>query len=320
MKCINIPENVENLKPCPFCNNDVIIVETVLDKFKKIMWSIHCDCISIPDDFYRCNNRKEELPLLIHSWNTKIIPYIKNIVYNDVQLLKCPHCGEDTVLLPVYDKRYKDYKIRPICVKNKCRLPNQWFVVSSTTMVFDISNDIEKWNIESPAFVEWFKKSINKNNYKNIGEIDCVKCKKHVIPVLQKSNDIIGKMYWSCPKCNAPIKEAFLTNTKNIHKRKKVQNIPIKTIGKSTGNVEPVCAICKRSQSNIEATGSQLERHHINPLSNGGIDKVDNVMLLCTECHKTWHETHNNLQKALLEKINKRKKDIPWYKKILGLN
>lgn len=323
MKIIPIPKHVEDLERCPFCNGEVSIVETTIDKTSKTIWSIYCSCDSLPDNFYRCNPKSNELPLLVHSWNTKIVPYINNIVYDsDVTLPICPNCKQHTELLPVYDKRCKDYKIRPVCITNKCRLPNQWNVTASTLdEPIDVTENIIKWNKELPAFIEWRDKHIDEKNYKSMTKTKCSKCNRHIIPVLQKSNDIIGKLFWSCPKCSAPIREAHLTDTRRIRKRRRAQSVSIRSIGRTTGNMEPICAICKRSQSTIEATGSQLERHHINPLSDGGMDNTNNVMLLCTECHKTWHETHKRIQQELLEKIDgldkeEKKEKLPWYKKL----
>ena len=324
MKRVRIPKSInEDIAKCPFCNKDISIVETTVDNTNKVIWSIHCDCGSIPNDFYRCNPKMDELPLLIHSWNTKIVPYINSIDYDEeVELPICPTCKGYTVLLPVYDKRFKGYKIRPVCINNRCRLPNQWNVVSDDPYkLIDVTNDIIKWNKELPAFIEWRDKPIDVKNYKVLAKTKCSKCGRHIVPTLQKSNDIIGKLFWSCPKCSAPIKEAHLTDTRRIRKRRRAQSVSIRSIGRTTGSMEPICAICKRSQSTIEATGSQLERHHVNPLSDGGTDDTNNVMLLCTECHRTWHEVHKRLQEELLVKVDglikeEEKEKTPWYKKI----
>ena len=147
MKIIPIPKNIhEDIEKCPFCNRDISVIEILVDKSNRTIWSIHCDCGILPDGFYRCNPKQDELPLLLHSWNVKIVPYIKHIVYDDdVTLPTCPQCNSETVLLPVYDKRFKGYKIRPICIDNKCRLPNQWSVVPSEMFEdIDVTEDIKQ--------------------------------------------------------------------------------------------------------------------------------------------------------------------------------
>lgn len=58
----------------------------------------------------------------------------------------------------------------------------------------------------------------------------------------------------------------------------------------------PQCFACGRSHHNAKKiegktienlwTSSKLQKHHINPISLGGEDTIDNIFLLCKDCHK----------------------------------
>lgn len=45
------------------------------------------------------------------------------------------------------------------------------------------------------------------------------------------------------------------------------------------------CEMCGATEDD----GYSLEIHHITPLSQGGNNDIDNLMLLCTACHKAAH-------------------------------
>lgn len=49
------------------------------------------------------------------------------------------------------------------------------------------------------------------------------------------------------------------------------------------------CAICGRND--------YLEFHHLTPISEGGTDDYDNIILLCGSCHAAVHGRTFNLQK-----------------------
>lgn len=65
----------------------------------------------------------------------------------------------------------------------------------------------------------------------------------------------------------------------------------------------PMCAICHQPQSDTEASGSYLEKHHAIPLADGGDDDKSNFVLLCHECHTVWHKAHQGIQGGLRECI-----------------
>jgi len=52
-------------------------------------------------------------------------------------------------------------------------------------------------------------------------------------------------------------------------------------------NQNQICAKCG-------STGTNLELHHIIPLSEGGEDTIENSVLLCPNCHRLEHQTYNN--------------------------
>lgn len=72
-----------------------------------------------------------------------------------------------------------------------------------------------------------------------------------------------------------------------------------------------MCAICLRTQSEVEASGSRLEKHHRIPLSDGGDDTMANLVVLCRECHEAWHMAHQKVRDELKEKAGVREEPEP---------
>ncbi len=65
-----------------------------------------------------------------------------------------------------------------------------------------------------------------------------------------------------------------------------------------------VCQNCKKEASFNDKLGNPyLEVHHINRLSDGGFDNINNVVALCPNCHREIHHGSNG------EKINKNLKE-----------
>ena len=56
-----------------------------------------------------------------------------------------------------------------------------------------------------------------------------------------------------------------------------------------------VCQICQRPKTNIEA-------HHVIPLSKGGADDLSNLTTLCEDCHRkhSWQEIRRLMESRVL--------------------
>ena len=55
------------------------------------------------------------------------------------------------------------------------------------------------------------------------------------------------------------------------------------------------CAICKWSLGGVGNKPSNgLEIHHVRPVTQGGEDNIENLILLCPNCHKMAHTAYYN--------------------------
>jgi 5-methylcytosine-specific restriction protein A len=67
-----------------------------------------------------------------------------------------------------------------------------------------------------------------------------------------------------------------------------------------------MCDLCKLDAPFNRKDGTPyLEIHHINWLSKGGTDSVDNVVALCPNCHRKMHILSNESDIEMLKKVNK---------------
>lgn len=71
----------------------------------------------------------------------------------------------------------------------------------------------------------------------------------------------------------------------------KQRNLALKADQRDRG----ICQICLRPKTNIEA-------HHIIPLSEGGKDRLANLITLCVDCHRKhgWEETRRLVESRVL--------------------
>ena len=60
------------------------------------------------------------------------------------------------------------------------------------------------------------------------------------------------------------------------------------------------CELCLRKHAQLGVKES-LEVHHIIPLTDGGKDELDNILVACTACHREIHWLQLYLNKHLLE-------------------
>ncbi|WP_061996794.1 HNH endonuclease signature motif containing protein [Clostridium sp. ATCC 25772] len=66
------------------------------------------------------------------------------------------------------------------------------------------------------------------------------------------------------------------------------------------------CQLCNRAAPFTNKFGEPyLEIHHIEWLSKGGADTIENTVALCPNCHKKMHVVDNNLDKTYLKNISK---------------
>lgn len=62
-------------------------------------------------------------------------------------------------------------------------------------------------------------------------------------------------------------------------------------VAEALSRADGLCELCKRKAPFLRKTDSSpyLEVHHIEPLSNGGPDTLENVKALCPNCHREQH-------------------------------
>ena len=66
-----------------------------------------------------------------------------------------------------------------------------------------------------------------------------------------------------------------------------------------------VCQLCgKNAPFNNKEGKPYLEAHHIEWLSKGGEDTIDNVVALCLNCHRKMHILDDPKDKEFLKRIN----------------
>lgn len=70
------------------------------------------------------------------------------------------------------------------------------------------------------------------------------------------------------------------------------------------------CELCNKASPFIDMKGSPyFEMHHLIPLSEGGLDTVDNVVCLCPNCHRELHfgKKSKRYRKMLIVKLREKK-------------
>ena len=67
------------------------------------------------------------------------------------------------------------------------------------------------------------------------------------------------------------------------------------------------CDLCREQAPFETRRGAYLECHHIEPLSRGGPDTIDNTVALCPNCHRKMHLLNSPRDRTLLlERVQKR--------------
>lgn len=84
---------------------------------------------------------------------------------------------------------------------------------------------------------------------------------------------------------------------KYLNKRKPIsKSIENHLIARSEGH----CEICGYGDLDII---SLLEKHHIKPISEGGQDELNNLVMICPNCHKTIHILRNEKEDSIRNNI-----------------
>lgn len=102
--------------------------------------------------------------------------------------------------------------------------------------------------------------------------------------------------------------------------KNKLSNMTAKEIKKYLNKRKPISKsienhLIARSKGHCEICGygdldmiSLLEKHHIKPISEGGNDELENLIMICPNCHKTIHilrnEKENNIKENILKHLN----------------
>lgn len=171
---------------------------------------------------------------------------------------------------------------------------------------------MRRWSRERLQFVLWYSKKLDPNLYKKAGIVSCTVCHAHGYPVLQRSCDFVGEVLWACAECGTTIAPAEKTARARKNRRSNTARVVVHSVGnpgspRTPGRTStPMCAICRRTQSEVEASGSRLEKHHRIPLSDGGEDTMANLVVLCRECHEAWHMAHQKVRDELKEQATVR--------------
>lgn len=80
----------------------------------------------------------------------------------------------------------------------------------------------------------------------------------------------------------------WIPKPSNAGKRRKVNP---NVVGKLPANMQDFCWCCRRDQAQLAALQPPIgmEIHHIIPVAEGGTDALENLQLLCAECHTDTH-------------------------------
>ena len=282
------------LSPCPICGKPVVLAPVLEKRTGVVLWGITCARQCFPRDLYVCQQEELAAAQLVQRWRTEIVPAMEKWKGLSARSPRCPHCDKPTRLLPVPDKSGV-LAMRPVCVQQGCHLPSQWHFSPTIWKPSEMVGQVRRWSRERLQFVLWFSKKLNPALYKKPGVLSCPVCHGRGKPVLQRSSDFVGEVLWACAECGTAICPAEKAPKAGRKRRSKTARVPLRALD------TPMCAICHRTQSEVEASGSRLEKHHRVPLADGGDDSTANLLILCRECHEAWHKAHQKVRDELRE-------------------
>lgn len=105
----------------------------------------------------------------------------------------------------------------------------------------------------------------------------CIKCEKHVVLNIVKVDNIHNYEY-RCPECGGFNNYPKKSDSKNNNRKSKHLHI-VNKIGID------YCEWCLMPKELLPSKQT-LEAHHIVRYKDGGGSEQDNILILCTKCHK----------------------------------
>ena len=126
-------------------------------------------------------------------------------------------------------------------------------------------------------------------------EIDiCPDCKVECIFTETQNSVHYGKI--RCPECNRWIR--WVKSLEKKGQRTKTSKFKIKQVMEfhfPFEKIKPFCFFCLRNKD-ILGWNETITLDHIKELNNGGEDKINNLQILCSACHKlkNWARLYMN--------------------------
>lgn len=129
-------------------------------------------------------------------------------------------------------------------------------------------------------------KSYNEKNKVNKSQVEyqyiCDKCGKNFVSKIKIRND----RYKHCEDCRQHRKHA-------INNPNSILDVSKRTITKILKRANKGCSICGWNESTCDI-------HHIIERKNGGTDNIDNLIIVCPNCHRIIHTTKKYSKQFLL--------------------
>ena len=122
----------------------------------------------------------------------------------------------------------------------------------------------------------------------NDGQITltCPHCNQDVLPdIAPVSNGTTTTYKATCPNCGRYIKwvsKSIFEGAKKANGKRRKSAWSAKQLEKDH------CEICGRNRENL-GLNEKLESHHKLPIEHGGTDTEDNILIVCTPCHRMVH-------------------------------
>jgi len=119
----------------------------------------------------------------------------------------------------------------------------------------------------------------------------CKKCNKEVDPIIKIMPETsIHYARSMCPICNAFID--WIKKPENEGTRTQSSKYTLESLSKE------YCELCGRIKDKL-GKRSSLEIHHKIPIEENGEDTKENILVLCTACHRMAHFLRTYLHKHL---------------------
>jgi hypothetical protein len=114
----------------------------------------------------------------------------------------------------------------------------------------------------------------------------CQKCQQNVEPnIIPTTNGTTTTYKAVCPICNGYIKwvsKSVFEGTKKPNGKRRKAAWSAKILGID------YCELCGRREENL-GVNEKLESHHKVPIEHGGEDVKENILILCSPCHRMAH-------------------------------